>query len=784
MGSIAAIVADAVAATVAALRALRGPRLEPIAVATVLAGALIPQTLAQLPPAWSCLCAIGVAAALWRWPPLRWIALLLLGAGWFGWRAELALQQRLPRSLEGVDLDVLARLVGLPARRGEATLLDLQVDSAQHDGHPVALRGRVRAAWYGTPPALRPCSGWQLRLRLKRPRGGSNPGGVDVERLALQRGLVATGYVREEATARELGVAAFCIDAWRERIAAAIDRRFSGETAAPLLRALAVGDQRGLDDTHWQVLRATGVGHLIAISGFHVGMLALAGGALARGLWRRRPGVTLHSPAPLLEAPVALAAATCYAALAGFELATVRTLLMLIVLALARLLRRALSVPQALALALVAILAADPLAILSAGFWLSFAGVALLVYASDTANARTWWRELVPAQIAMSIGLLPLTIAFFGQASLVGPLANLVAVPWISFVVVPLTLAGALLVLPLPWLGEALLQLAAWALQPQWSLLSWQAQWPLAQWYFAEASLPGLLLAALGAVWLLAPRGVPLRGFGLLLLLPQLWPATSRPLPGEFVLCVVDVGQGLSVLVRTAQHALLYDTGARYPSGFDLGEAVVVPTVHALGVRELDALVVSHADLDHAGGVEAVRRGLKPRALWRGDPRIAGGQGQACAAGQSWQWDGVTFRLLHPPDGFRGDDNDGSCVLLVQSGSARLLLTGDISARVEADVAAAAGREPLVLVVPHHGSKTASSAALLDGLQVQLALVSAGYRSRFGHPHADVVARYRERGIPLVNTAEAGCLRLHFTARGPPRTIEHCRRDRRRYWNE
>lgn len=784
MHSIAARLATSLATVVAALMALRGPRLEPAAVLALLAGALALQPLAQLPPTWLCLCAIAGAAALWRWPPLRWVALLLLGAGGFGWRAEQALQQRLPRPLEGVDLDVQAQLVDLPARRGDATLLDLRVDAAQQDGHAVAFRGRVRAAWYGTPPPLRPCSSWQLRLRLKRPRGGSNPGGADVERLALQRGLLATGYVREETTARELGVASFCIDAWRERIAAAIDRRLAGQTTAPLLRALAVGDQRGLDETHWQVLRATGIGHLIAISGFHVGMLALAGGALARWLWRRRPGLALRSPAVLLETPFALAAATFYAALAGFELATVRTLLMLVVLALARLLRRALGVPQALSLALAAMLAVDPLAILSAGFWLSFAGVALLVYAADTAALRVWWRELVPAQIAMSIGLLPLTIAFFGQASLVGPLANLVAVPWISFVVVPLALAGALLVVPLPWLGEALLQLAAWALQPQWSLLRWQAQWPLAQWHFAEASLAGLLLAALGAVWLLAPRGVPLRGLGLLLLLPQLWPATQRPAPGEFALCVIDVGQGLSVLVRTAGHALLYDARARYPSGFDLGEAVVVPAAHALDVQALDALVVSHADLDHAGGVEAVRRSLQPHALWRGDPRIAGGQGRACTAGQSWQWDGVMFRLLHPPAGFHGDDNDGSCVLLVQSGSARLLLTGDISARVEAAVAAAAGPAPLVLVVPHHGSKTSSSATLLDSLQVQLALVSAGYRSRFGHPHADVVARYRDRGIPLVNTADAGCIRLHFAARRPPQTVEHCRRDRRRYWSE
>jgi competence protein ComEC len=762
---------------------LRHP-LAPTALVVMLVGAVALQLSSRLPSPAACAAAGAIAVVLWRWPLSRWIALALLGAAWFGWRADLVLQRRLPPALEGVDLDLQVHLIDLPDRRGDSTRLDLQVDRATFEGSPVALRGRIRVAWYGETPPLRPCSRWQLRARLKRPRGASNPGGFDAERHALQLGIRATGYVRDEAVPRELGAGPVCIDAWRERIASAIDRSVHDPRIAVLLRALAVGDQRGLDDAHWQVLRATGVGHLIAISGFHVGMLALVAAFCARRIWRRWPALALRHPGALLEAPFALAAASAYTALAGFGLATLRTLLMLAALALARLLRRHLSVPQALALALLVLFAADPLAILSPGFWLSFAGVALLVYAAREPAPRAWWRELAPAQMAMSIGLLPLTVWFFAQSSLVGPIANLVAVPWISFIVVPVTLAGALLVVPLPALGEPLLQLAAALLEPQWALLQWQASWPLAQWYFPEASTLAFVAAALGALWLLLPRGVPLRGLGLLLLLPQLWPSSDGPAHGDFELCVIDVGQGLSVLVRTERHALLYDAGARFPSGFDLGDAVVVPALHALGVRALDGLVVSHADNDHAGGVDAVRRALPPKTLWLGDPRIAPGQGIPCRAGQRWSWDAVEFRMLHPTDEAQGSENDRSCVLLVQSGDARVLLTGDIGARVEPVVAAAAGREPLVLVVPHHGSKTSSSAALLDTLSVQQALISAAHRSRFGHPHADVVARYRERGIALVNTASAGCIRLYFSARAPPRTVEHCRRDRARYWNE
>ncbi len=391
---------------------LRHP-LAPAAWLAMLAGALLLQLAPLLPPAPLWAAAVLTAALLWRWPLSRWLALMLIGAAWVGWRSDLALRQRLPVALEGADLDLRLRLIGLPERRGEAMRFDAYVLDARRDGAALAFRGRIRLAWYGAAPPLRPCAQWQLRARLKRPRGAVNPGGLDMERQALQLGLVATGYVRDEAMPRETRVDDFCVDAWRQRIADAIDARIGDARLAALLRALAVGDQRGFDEEHWQVLRATGVGHLVAISGFHVGMLALATAFCVRRLWRLWPSAVLAVPGVLLEAPFALAAATIYSALAGFGVATQRTLLMLAAVALARGLRRNLGAPQALTLALGAILFADPFAILSAGFWLSFVGVALLVHVARDGPPRAWWRELAPAQFAMSVGLLPLGVWLF-----------------------------------------------------------------------------------------------------------------------------------------------------------------------------------------------------------------------------------------------------------------------------------------------------------------------------------------------------------------------------------
>jgi competence protein ComEC len=465
----------------------------------------------------------------------------------------------------------------------------------------------------------------------------------------------------------------------------------------------------------------------------------------------------------------------------------VRTLLMIAVVALARCSRRAIGSAQTLGLALIAMLLADPLAVLSAGFWLSFVGVAFLMLCLDARprGLRGFLHELSAGQLVMTVALLPLTLWFFGEASLVGALSNLIAVPFVSFVIVPCALSGMLLLLLAPPAATPVLKLAAAFAHAQWWLLERMATWPGAHWYLPEVGPWALLFATLGALWLFAPRGLPLRGLGLLLFLPLVWPVQRIPADGGFQAWVLDVGQGLSVIVRTRHHALVYDAGARYPSGFDLGEAVVVPALHALGIGDLDLLMISHADNDHAGGAAAVAKAFPHAARYAGEPGRMPVPMRACAAGQAWNWDGVRFRVLSPGAGSVGQRNDRSCVLAVDGAGGRLLLTGDISSQVEPAVAAAIGpARPTVLVVPHHGSRYSSDPSFIAALAPRQALVSAGWHNRFGHPHPLVVQRYSLAGVPLLNTATRGAIEVDAPPTGAPAATITWRQREPRYWRE
>jgi len=743
------------------------PRLTPFRALALLAGAVIVQLLPALPPGSVSLTLAGLALSL------LFVRATCRAPVWFalGFALTLvsavsALDARLPEELHGRDFEAIGTIRGLPSVESRNTRFEFDIESVALDGEQVALSGTSRLNWYDDAPVLAPCSRWKLRLRLRPPRGLVNPGGYDSERGAVQRGVVAVGYVRRGGENRQLAPAhGVCIDSWRQAIADSITRRFAGATSGGLLRALAVGDQHGIADADWQVLRATGIGHLIAISGLHVGMFAAFGALLARGFWKAWPRLTLRIPGPLLEAPVAMACAFGYGMLAGMGVPTIRTLLMIAIAMLARYSRRGSSVAQALALAATVIVIQDPLAVLSAGFWLSFAGVAVLLSITRPAGeARALWREMPRLQLVLSLALLPMTVWFFGQGSLIGPLANLIAVPWVSFLVVPLTVAGSLLIVDLPILGGPLLGLADALLGLIWSLMQWMAALPSAQVYFAAAPIWAFVLAMGGIAWCLLPRGVPARPLGLVLLIPLLIPAQTGLEHGEFEVWVFDVGQGLSVFVRTGGHTLLYDAGPRYPSGFDIGDAVVIPSLHALGVDRLERMIISHGDSDHAGGAEAVHRAFPEALVESGEPERVQLKADTCRMGESWAWDGVDFRVVSAIASSTAEGNDRSCVIVVAGRFGSLLLSGDATENIEPAVALAIGEviQPLVLMVPHHGSKSASSAVFLDAIKPRLALVSAGYRNHFGHPHADVVARYSERSIPLWNTADSGYLHLRF----------------------
>ncbi|MDQ3494983.1 MAG: DNA internalization-related competence protein ComEC/Rec2, partial [Pseudomonadota bacterium] len=617
--------------------------------------------------------------------------------------------------------------------------------------------------------------------RVRAPRGLRNPGTLDSEKHAFAQRIAATGYVRAAASAQRVAEARG-IDAWRDRIAMRIEAAVASGSSR-YVRALALGDTRALSESDWEALRATGLTHLIAISGFHVGLVAGFFALLASGFWRLLPALGRAVPRPQAAAIGALLGAGGYAAVAGFALPTVRTVLMIAVVVAARLWRRPLGVAQALALAAIALLMVDPLALLAAGFWLSFAGVAWLVWClPDARGGRRIVHEFLSAQGVATLGLLPLTAILFGQASLAGPLANLFAIPWWSLVVVPLSLVGTGLEALHPDWGGGAWRLAAACFDLSWPLFQRMADSPLSLYWLPDSRPWALPLAMAGAFWCLLPRGVPAKPLALLLWLPLLWPDRALPAHGEAELVVIDVGQGLSVLVRTRRHAWLYDMGPAVVDGYDAGERTVVPSLHALGVRRLDGAVVSHGDNDHAGGYPAVARRFPPRRTLA--PEGSGIDGaRTCVAGNGWEHDGVRFRFLHPPAHFPYLGNEASCVLRIETTHGAALLTGDIGAVVEQGLARrhATDLRADVVLAPHHGSRHSSDPAFVAATGARYAVVSAGHGNRFGHPHPDVDARWRDAGAEVLSTPEGGALRICLQAAGVVATRQ--RQTHRRLWD-
>jgi competence protein ComEC len=718
----------------------------------------------------------------------RLLGALLCGFGLTGLHAVHALAVQLPAALEKQEAVVSGRVVDLPQHEPRRTRFLFEVDAGasalpELRGHTLGL------AWYDDAHGgdtsrprfgLRAGQRWSLPVRLRAPRGLRNPGGADGEKHAMVRRLAATGYVYAPEMARRLSTARG-LEAWREAMSARIAAQVRTPTSR-FVQALALGDTRALDDHDWETLRANGLTHLIAISGFHVGLVAGFFALIARGLWWLRPALARRWPAPIAAPLAAVVGAGVYAAVAGFALPTLRTLLMIAVVAAARIWRRPSTASQALALAGIAVMLVDPLSVVGAGFWLSFLGVAWLLWCLPHGNGNAV-REFLPAQGVATLGLLPPGVALFGQASLAGPFANLIAVPWWSLVVVPLALVGLLCEVLHPGAGGWAWRLAAWCFDASWPLFQWLAGSGLALWWLPEPRWFALPLALLAAFWLLLPRGTPGKFLALLLWLPLLWPDRDLPNPGEAELLVVDVGQGLSVLVRTNRHALLYDMGPALRDGFDAGDRAVVPALHALGVRRIDRAVISHGDNDHAGGFAAVRAEFPVGDVLAPEGAGLPFEATACASGQRWKWDGVEFRFLHPPRYFPYLANESSCVLRIQGRHGSALLTGDIGEVIERDLVRlhAADLKSDIVLVAHHGSGGSSDPAFIAAARPRFALVSSGHGNRFGHPRPDVMQRWRHAGARTLDTSMGGALRVDLRARGVH--VETRRGAQPRWWD-
>jgi competence protein ComEC len=758
---------------------------------------------------------------LWRGGVLVVCAGLMAGYGWAAWRAELRLADELPLAWEGKDVRVIGVVASLPARFERGVRFVLQVEQVLTPG--ARLPARLWLSFYtrgwreremNPHPPPRAGERLEFTVRLKRPHGRMNPHGMDYEVWLLERDLRATGYVRNDHAPVFRGMSAWppmrAVHRLREKVRDHFLQAVGEQPYGGILTALAIGDQNSIPRAQWDVFNRTGTTHLMSISGLHVTLVAALAGAILNGLWRRRPRLCLLLPAQRLAILGGTLAALCYALLSGLNIPAQRAMLMLLIVALAFLLNRRVGLGRVLLLALSGVLLFDPWAVLATGFWLSFCTVAAICWAGlhafrSRAPAEEgagglrqrwtrWLLTLAHTQWAAMLATLPLLFFFFQRFPLNSPLSNLLAIPWVSFVIVPICLLAALLswIFPLP-----LLSWAHMLLTPLMTLLEQLAHGALGLlWQAPAPDLWRVVLAGCGVLLLLMPRGLPGKGAALVMLLPLLFMPAPQVPPGTLRLSVLDVGQGQAALLETAEHRLLYDAGPSYgptddpaqvAEGRDAGAQVILPYLAARGIQRLDALVVSHRDNDHSGGMASVRAGVTLEKLISSVPEWK--ESLICRQGQQWEWDGVRFEFLHPPpDRPLAGKNSDSCLLQVSVGASpgspgrRVLLTGDISTRDERRLlAGASSLAAEVVLVPHHGSHSSSSRPFVAAVNARWAIASAGYRNRFGHPRPEVVERYTRQGAQFLRTDRDGALILDIAPDGV--TVRRWRQEARRYWH-
>ena len=751
-------------------------------------------------------------------------------------RALWQAQQRLNPLLEGQEILLLGVIASLPQQTDISVRFRFQVISAfeVNQTSSVLVPQWIDFVWYDRESAelmkgsrwadLKAGDTWQFSVRLKAPHGTLNPGGFDEALWRWEQGVMATGAV---ITSKRAAVPQKIKSSWlypiaqaRQYVLSEIERKLlqgdaQSRSLAGVISALVMGDQAAIQAADWDLFRATGVAHLMSISGLHITLFAWVMAAAIRGIWRMSAlcgsRLCLHWPAPHVALLAGTLMATLYALFSGWGLPSQRTVIMLWVVCLLRLMGARWPIFWGLGLALWVVVALDPWAMLQPGFWLSFAAVGVLMLNEQVQSAdRTKLEEggtammikmvgqafqtlrtLLREQWVVTVALTPLVVLFFGQLSWVGLLANLVAIPWVTWLVTPLAILGVF--------ASPLWVVASWALQPLMALLTWMASLPGSVWLLPPPPLVLAVMAMGGGLLLLQQWPWALRSWGVLFILPIFLWQVPRPAPGQFDLWFADVGQGNAVLIRTTHHALLYDAGPLYSETSDAGQRILVPLLHRLGVK-LDRVMLSHRDADHTGGALAVLRAHPQADLWssleEGHPLSTLRPVHACMAGQKWEWDGVQFELLHPlfSDYAKlAGSNALSCVLRVdasQQASSKMsherqqasaLLVGDIEAAQELAMLQRLALQPVgVLLVPHHGSQTSSTSGFIEALKPHWAVVQAGYLNRYGHPSPQVIQRYESQGVPLMASSECGAAYWQSTQ---PQQLSCEREVRRRYWH-
>lgn len=750
-----------------------------------LLGDLLLQSMAALPSLSFCLwlfvLSVVVSVLLFRRINYCYFSIVLAtGFLWAAYVAHSVLSFSLPHEMEGTPLILTGTVASLVNTDGTGQHFNFYTNVKD----PVL----IRLSWPKHDATLLPGDVWQLKVRLKRIHGTQNPGGFDVEKWALEEHLRGMGYVIDGPNNQYIkhSTWSYPVAQIRQTLQSRIHALLPHSAMLPWLLALTTGDRGSVNHRDWEVLRKTGTNHLMAIAGLHIGLVALAAKYVIAKSWRLFPRLMLMLPSIEAEACGALIAGVGYAALAGFSLPARRACFMLMVFIVATLLRRKVSLWVVWSLAMLGVLLLDPLSVLSDSFWLSFSTIALVIYGMQgRMNEDNLWWKWGRIQWVIGFGLIPLTLYLYHECSVVSLVANSITIPLLAVLILPLCLLSAVFLFLMPPMGYLFLFFADTSLQLLWMILSWFASLPFASFHIALAT-PWLLLTAVIAVLLfLLPAGQPGRWLGLIWCLPIIFFTPLRPAVGDVWLTVLDVGQGLSTIVKTRDHTLVYDVGPRISDKMDSGENIVVPYLQLDNRKQIDALVVSHGDNDHIGGAPALLKAFSVRHIYTSVPeKLVSPVTSYCLAGMQWKWDGVDFAFLYPTPDMLHRVNDSSCVLRIKTASQTILLPGDIEKASEIELLTRLPEQlqATVMVAPHHGSKTSGVPSFIAAVYPQYIVYATGYRNKYHFPHPSVVASYSAIHATGLNTVETGAMTLKLEAGRPLMPPERYRFNHHRYW--
>ncbi|WP_170131758.1 DNA internalization-related competence protein ComEC/Rec2 [Aquicella lusitana] len=712
----------------------------------------------------------------------------VLGFAWSAWYAQGILSWSLPKSWEGRPVTITGYVASLPVRNKWQTYFFFALQTMQVGGDLQPGKALVRLAWRDHQQPIKAGEKRQFLVRLKRIHGTQNPGTFDYEAWSLQKGLRASGYILTSPLNKVISHHwyHYPIAQFRQNLQEKIRAHLPQSRTAPWLMALIMGEREGIAQEDWQVLRQTGTNHLMAIAGLHIGIMAGFTHMLIAWSWRRFERLTLWLPAQQAGACAALIVAVLYSALAGFSVPTQRACLMLAAFIFSLLSRRKLNAWYGWSLALLLVLMLNPLCVLTESFWLSFGTLALIIYGMGGRLApRGLWWKWGRVQWVVGLGLTPITLVLFQQCSLVSFLANSIAIPWLGCLILPFCFLSGICLLILPSVGGLCLLIADKSLAVLWTLLAWFSALPFSAWYHAMPDPILFFITMTGFLLLLLPAGFPGKWAGILWVLPLLLYKPAAPAEGDVWLTLLDVGQGLSVVVQTKTHLLVYDAGPRY-AGMDMGESVVLPFLHKIGARQIDLLVISHGDNDHIGGAGALVKALSVGMIKTSVPEkwlqpIA----RTCFAGDTWQWDKVLFTFIYPDKNQLSLGNDSSCVLRITAHGQSILLTGDIEKYAEENLLEQASHhlQSTILVAPHHGSKTSGLAKFIVAVRPQFVLYATGYRNRYHFPHPQIVSFYEAIQARQLNTAETGAIQFRLKEKNAVLSPEIYRKTHHHYWH-